>query len=196
MASDESVSLSFFLFLFPPLHQSLSTSLCFSFPFPIGCLSPNLHSASRAARVAGLKTKCLLANYLRFLIFTRPPPLPLSSTSTPLFCNWMNLNNNDGLAWCSVNSWLVQASCPHSHTCEETGWSPRGFADGYSDARKCKKKKFTWNWYIFFISGDLKDKQSAPHGNPRCDLFLQWKTLNPLHPSNTLVTSKPMDKSD
>lgn len=35
--------------------------------------------------------------------------------------------------WCG-------ASRPNFRTCEETGWSPGGVADGYADARECEKK--------------------------------------------------------
>lgn len=77
----------------------------------------------------------------------------------------MNLNNNDGLARCSVNSWLVPASCPNFRTCEETGWSPGGVADGYADARKCEKRVKMKPLKSFSKSCDLGDKQSAPHYN-------------------------------
>lgn len=74
----------------------------------------------------------------------------------------MNLNNNDGLARCSVNSWLVRASCPNFRTCEETGWSPGGVADGYGDARKLKKW-LRWNRSNHFRNRVILGTSNLPH---------------------------------
>lgn len=91
----------------------------FLFPLVFShCLFITQPSERIPSRSGWVQTKCLPANYLQFLIFIRP--------LFPHFCNWMHLNNNDYLARCSVNNWLVPASCPNFSTLQEAGSIPWG----------------------------------------------------------------------